>query len=70
MNCIFEGVSSPLGRLIVIDILSISDLILSHYVVFPGFGLEAPTDEAMWTRARNNAISGKQILLKQGDIFL
>ena len=62
--------SSPLGRLIVIDILSISELIFSRYDVFPGFGLEAPTDEAMWTRARNNAISGEQILLKQGDVFL
>ena len=41
--------------------------ISSHCIPFLlGFGFKAPSDAAEWARAKQNAMSGKQILLQQG----
>jgi hypothetical protein len=34
-----------------------------------GFGFSAPTNEAMWAQARQDAMDGKPILSSAGDYF-
>jgi hypothetical protein len=41
------------------------DINMPELSYFAGFGFAAPTDKGLWTKAKQNAMSGKQVLLEQ-----